>query len=76
MATIDQNYQNSSRAEIPMPPGRNRNPTFWMTAVLGVILAILVLPALAILIGRSFSITNPDASFGGFTPSRPGEDNS
>ena len=38
-----------------------------MALVLGILLAFLVLPPAIILIFRSFSITNPDASVGGFT---------
>ncbi|WP_246659361.1 iron ABC transporter permease [Rhizobium sp. FY34] len=66
MANSDTRF-NSISTDTQMAQRKSRNPTLWMSALLGAILTILVLPAVAILIGRSVSITNPDASFGGFT---------
>lgn len=67
MAMTEQISMNRAGAKAPSLPRRSRNPTFWLTAVLGVVLAVLVLPSVAILIARSVMITNPDASFGGLT---------
>lgn len=38
-----------------------------LVLILGIVLAALVIPPVFILITRSFSITNPDATVGGFT---------
>ena len=51
------------------PDGRRHgmDQTRWLTWVLGAILVVLVVPPVVILISRSVSITNPDATVGGFT---------
>lgn len=48
-------------------PRRSMDQTKVLAIVLGAILAALVVPPVVILILRSVSVTNPDASIGGFT---------
>jgi iron(III) transport system permease protein len=51
----------------PRRPARDRDQIVAVAVVLGLILVALVVPPAAILFFRSLSITNPDASLGGFT---------
>lgn len=54
-------------APIPAAPRKGMEQTKLLAICLGIVLAVLVIPPAAILIFRSFVITNPDSSIGGFT---------
>ncbi|CAN7715216.1 ABC transporter permease [Neorhizobium tomejilense] len=67
MAMTHQTSVHSTPSKTISTRRTTRNPTLWLSIVIGAVLAILVVPPVVILIARSLSVTSPDASFGGFT---------
>lgn len=65
MASIEDNVSPRPRATVLSRLGQGQ--ISWLSAIIFIVLALLVIPPVVILIIRGTSVTNPDSSLGGFT---------